>query len=135
MAHVARASTAGAPALLSTHHFLIGCAPIKNARDSPENNVLDISNRLKKCEFQRAFFTRFALQESPFASDVSRFAIHQSLLTNHALFIASRQNIKNRANPHTTNEKTFSNRHFFAHFGAAPHQSRLTNRNISTRYK
>ena len=54
-----------------------------------------------------------------------------------AILIASRQNIKNRANPLTTNEKTFSNRWFFGHFGAnaAPHQSQLTNRVISIRYK
>jgi len=35
---------------------------------------------------------------------------HQSLLTNHAFLIASRQNIKNPANPLTINENTFSNR-------------------------
>ena len=40
----------------------------------------------------------------------SRFTTHQSLLTTHAFLIASRQNIKNRANSLTTNEKTFFNR-------------------------
>ena len=47
MVHAARASTASAPAPLSTRHFLIGHAAIKNARNSPENNVLHFSNRLK----------------------------------------------------------------------------------------
>jgi hypothetical protein len=32
---------------LPTRHFLIGCAAIKNARNSPENNALYFSNRLK----------------------------------------------------------------------------------------
>ena len=42
-----------------------------------------------------------------------------------AILIASRQNIKNRANSLTTNEKTFSNRYFFGRFGSCttPHQS------------
>ena len=40
----------------------------------------------------------------------SRFTTYQSLLTTHAFLIASRQNIKNRANSLTTNEKTFLNR-------------------------
>ena len=35
---------------------------------------------------------------------------HQSLLANPAFLIASRQNIKNRPNSLTINEKTFSNR-------------------------
>jgi len=47
MVYAARASTASAPAPLSTRHFLIGHAAIKNARNSPENNALHFSNRLK----------------------------------------------------------------------------------------
>ena len=39
-----------------------------------------------------------------------RFAGHQSLLTDRAFLIASRQIIRNRANSLITNEKTFSNR-------------------------
>jgi hypothetical protein len=35
------------PAPLSTRHFLIGHAAIRNARNSPENNALHFSNRLK----------------------------------------------------------------------------------------
>jgi hypothetical protein len=77
-------------------------------------------------------------------------AFRASQLTDHDSKISHRQlastlpaisnrysNIRNRANPLTTNEKTFSNRYFFPHFGAraAPHQSRPTNRAISIRYK
>jgi len=46
--------------------------------------------------------------------------------------IATR-NIRKQANPLTTNEKTFSNRYYFCHFGAsaAPQHSpsRISNRN------
>jgi|HubBroStandDraft_1064217.scaffolds.fasta_scaffold06627_1 hypothetical protein len=44
MVRAALASKASAPAPLSARHFLIGCAPIKNAGNSPENNALDFSN-------------------------------------------------------------------------------------------
>jgi hypothetical protein len=36
--------------------------------------------------------------------------------------IATR-NIRKQANPLTTNEKTFSNRYYFCHFGRAPHRN------------
>jgi hypothetical protein len=76
MVHAARASIASAPAPPSTRHFLIGCPPIKNVPSFPENNALNFSNRLKNREFQRAFFIRFAPQES-------RVAGRGSPLTNH----------------------------------------------------
>jgi hypothetical protein len=47
MVHAARASTASARGPLPTRRFLIGCAAIKNARNSPETNALHFSNRLK----------------------------------------------------------------------------------------
>jgi hypothetical protein len=83
----------------STHHreFLIDTPAIRNARNSPENNMLIFSNRLKSACL-RAHFAPLA-----------------SLLSNRfsplAIFlIASGSNIKNRPNSLTTNEKTFSNR-------------------------
>jgi hypothetical protein len=93
MVHAARASIASAPAPRSTRHFLIGCPPIKNVRNFPENNALNFSNRLKNSEFQRAFFIRFAPKnhESRVAGHGSRFTTHQSLLTDPAFLIASRQ--------------------------------------------
>jgi hypothetical protein len=47
MVNAARTSIASAPAPPSTRHFLIGRTAIRNARNSPENNALDFSNRLK----------------------------------------------------------------------------------------
>src|SRR5271156_628316 len=86
--------------------------------------------------FACTFFTRFAPQESPFPSHASRFAVHESPIAAHQSRISNRYPIiRYRANSLTTNEKIFSNRYFFAHFGAAPHQSRPTNRTISIQYK
>jgi hypothetical protein len=77
------ASTAPAP--LSTRHFLIGCAAIKNARNSPENNALRFSNRLKtaNCSARFSRVLRSNNHESRVAGHGSRFTTHQSLLTNH----------------------------------------------------
>ena len=47
------ASTAPVP--LSTRHFLIGHAAINNARNSPENNALHFSNRLKTANCSARF--------------------------------------------------------------------------------
>jgi hypothetical protein len=53
---------------------------------------------------------RFSGHELQSTGSGSRFTTHQPLLSTHAFLIASRQNIKNRANSLTTNEKTFLNR-------------------------
>jgi hypothetical protein len=79
-----RASTASAPAPLHIRHFLIGCAPIKNARNSTENNALNFSNRLKNA----CFGARFSQVLRP-GHHGSRFTNHQSLLTNHAFLIVT----------------------------------------------
>src|SRR5271168_3110888 len=112
MVHAARAATPSARGPLPTRHFLIGHAPIKNARNSPEYNALYFSNRPKTPSLRAPFsrVSRHNNHESPVAGHGPRFAARQSLPTNHAFLIASRQNIKNRANPLTTNEKIFSNR-------------------------
>jgi hypothetical protein len=96
MVHAARASTASAPAPLPTHHFLIGHAAIKNARNSPENNALDFSNRLKTAICSARFSQVLRPRESRFTGRGSRFITHQSRLTNHAFLIASQRNIRNR---------------------------------------
>ena len=96
MVHAARASTASAPAPLPARHFLIGHAAIKNARNSPENNALNFSNRLKTANCSARFSRVFRPQnhDSAVAGHGSRFTPHQSLLTNHAFLIASRQILK-----------------------------------------
>ena len=55
MVNAARTSIASAPAPPSTRHFLIGCAAIRNARNSPENNALHFSNRLKTANCSARF--------------------------------------------------------------------------------
>ena len=83
---------------LPTRHFLIGRTAIKNARNSPENNALDFSNRLKtaNCSARFSRVLRSSNHESRVARHESRFTAHQSLLTDHASLIASERNIKNR---------------------------------------
>jgi hypothetical protein len=91
MIHAARASTASARAPLPTCHFLIGSAAIKNARNSPENNALHFSNRLKtaNCSARFSRVLHPENHESPVAGHGSRFTTHQSRLTNHAFPIAT----------------------------------------------
>src|SRR5271156_3546870 len=98
MVHAARTATPSAPAPLPTRHFLIGQAPIKNARNSPEYNALYFSNRLKTaiCSARFSQVLRPQNHESPVAGHGSRFTAHQPLLTDHAFLIASHPNIKNR---------------------------------------
>jgi hypothetical protein len=98
MVHAARASTASAPGPLPTRHFLIPRSGIKNARNSPENNALHFSNRLKTaiCSARFSHVLRSRNHQSRIAGDVSPSTNHQSPLTNHAFLIASPQNIKNR---------------------------------------
>jgi hypothetical protein len=90
------ASTSPDP--LSTRQFLIGCAAIKNARNSPETNTLYFSNRLKTaiCSARFSPVLRSNNHESRVARHESRFTTHQSLLSNHAFLIASERNIENR---------------------------------------
>jgi hypothetical protein len=90
------ASTAPAP--FSTRHFLLPRSGIKNARNSPENNALNFSNRLKtaNCSARFSRVLRPQNHDSPVARRESRSTTHQSRLTDHAFLIASRPNIKNR---------------------------------------
>jgi hypothetical protein len=98
MVHAARVSTVRAPAPPSTRHFLIPRSRIKNARNSPENNALNFSNRLKtaNCSARFSHDSRSRNYHSRVTHRASRFTNHKSLLTNHAFLIASPQNIKNR---------------------------------------
>src|SRR5271156_34276 len=96
MVHAARAATPSAPAPLPTRHFLIGRAAIKKARNFPEYNALYFSNRLKtaNCSARFSRVLRPKNHDSPVARHRSRFTTHQSLPTNHAFLIASRQILK-----------------------------------------
>jgi hypothetical protein len=75
------ASTSPDP--LSTRQFLIGCAAIKNARNSPENNALHFSNRLKTANCSASFscVLRSNNHDSRVARHGSRFTTHQSPIT------------------------------------------------------
>jgi hypothetical protein len=86
MVHAARASTASTPAPLSTRHFLIGHAAIKNVRNSPENNALHFSNQLKTaiCSARFSRVWRSRNHQSRIAGHASPSTNHQSPLTNHA---------------------------------------------------
>jgi hypothetical protein len=119
MVHAARASTASARGPLPTRHFLIGHAAIKNARNSPENNALDFSNRLKTaiCSARFSHVLRSRNHQSRIAEHVSPSTNHQSPLTNHAFLF-------NTNKPHRitilmrpllkTKEKQFSIQYKFA---------------------
>jgi hypothetical protein len=119
MVHAARASTASARGPLSARDFLIGSAAIKNARNSPENNALHFSNRLKtaNCSARFSRVLHPENHESPVAGHGSRFTPHQSLFTNHAFLFDT-----NNANKIIilvrallkTKEKQFSIRYKFA---------------------
>jgi len=109
MVHASRASTASAPAPFSARHFLIGRSAIKNARNSPEINALDFSNRpIKAC--LRAPFPRVSRPKYHHLPETYRGSLitnHQSLLTNHAFLIASRQILKIRLTPTQQTRKLF----------------------------
>jgi hypothetical protein len=109
MVHAARASTASTPPPLPSHHFLIGHAAIKNARNSPENNALNFSNRLKTaiCSARFSHVSRPQNHDSPVTHHASRFTNHQSLLNNHAFLIASRQILKIGLTPSQSMRKHF----------------------------
>jgi hypothetical protein len=98
MVDAARTSIASARGPLPTRQFLIGRTAIKNARNSPENNALNFSNRLKtaNCSARFSRVLRAKHQRSPVAHHASRFTTHQSLLSDRAFLIASERNIKNR---------------------------------------
>ncbi len=85
------ASMGSAPAPLSPRHFLIGSAAIKSARNSPENNALNFSNRLKSanCSAHFSHVLRSKNHHSSVTHHGSRFSTHPPLLTNHALLIAT----------------------------------------------
>jgi hypothetical protein len=123
--HAARAYTAGTPAPLPARYFLIGCAAIKNARNSPETNALHFSNRLKtaNCSARFSRVLRSQNHESPVAPHGSPFTTYQSRLANHAVLIASRQILRIKL---TRSQQT--RKHFLiASFSAAsPPAPRLT---------
>jgi hypothetical protein len=91
MVHAARAATASAPAPLSSRHFLIGVDAIKNARNSPENNALNFSNRPAIACLHAPFshVPRSKHHHSPVKHCASRFTNHQSLVDNRATLIAT----------------------------------------------
>jgi hypothetical protein len=109
MVHAARASAARARGPLSTRHSLIDGAAIRNARNSPENNRLNFSNRLKNASFSARFsrVLRSRNHHSRLTHRASRFTKHQSLLTNHAFLIASRQILKIDLTPSQQTRKHF----------------------------
>ena len=82
----------------SRRHSLIDVTAIRNARNSPENNQLNFSNRLKNaCSGAHS-----APKKSPITTQNSVIAIsHPPLFPT--FLIASRQIIKNRSNPFTIN--------------------------------
>jgi hypothetical protein len=86
------------PAPLSTRDFLFGRSAIKNARNPPENNALNFSNRLKtaSCSARFSQVLRSRNHHSRVTHRASRFTNHHSPLTNHAFLIASHPNIKKR---------------------------------------
>ena len=92
MVHAARASTASAPAPLPTRHFLIPRSGSKSARNSPENNALNFSNRLKtaNCSARFSHVLRSRIHHSPVTHHVSRFTTHQSPITTHQSRISNR---------------------------------------------
>src|SRR5271170_8483781 len=84
MVHAARTATPSTPAPPPTRHFLIGRAPIKNTRNSPEYNALYFSNRLKTPCFSgpsaRVFRSKY--HQSPATHRASRVTNHPSPRTN-----------------------------------------------------
>jgi hypothetical protein len=106
MVHAARASTATAPAPLSPRHPLIDVTAIRNARNYPENNALNFSNRPKNARSA----AHSAPQKSPITTQKPAIVSAPAPFPTRHFLIASHQNIKNRANPLKTNEKIFSNR-------------------------
>jgi hypothetical protein len=96
MVHAARASAARATAPPSTRHLLIGSTAIKIARNSPENNALNFSNRSKRASLRPPFshVLRPEIHDSRGTHHASRSTNHQPLLTNHAFLIATRPELK-----------------------------------------
>src|SRR5271156_5624350 len=127
MVQAARAPTPSAPAASPTRHFLIGHAPIKNARNSPEYNALYFSNRLKtaNCSARFSRVLRSKNHDSPVARHRSRFTTHQSLPTNHAFLIASRQILEIELTPSQQTRKYFLIASFSASLAPAPHLASL----------
>ena len=120
MVHASRASTASAPAPFSARHFLIGRSAIKNARNSPEINALDFSNRpIKAC--LRAPFPRVSRPKYHHLPETYRGSLitnHQSLLTNHAFLFntnKAQKNIIRMRAPLKTKDKQFSIQYKFAY--------------------
>jgi hypothetical protein len=91
MVHAARATTASATAPPSPRHLLINVTAIRIARNSPENNTLNFSNRPENACFgaRPSRVSRTRHHESPVAGCGSRFTNHQSPPTNHAMLIAT----------------------------------------------
>ena len=82
----ARGVNAGAHCASAQRAILIGHAAIRIARNSPENNTLHFSNRLKNPHLHARFsrVSRSKTHHSRVTHRAARFTNHQSLLTNHA---------------------------------------------------
>jgi hypothetical protein len=143
MVHAARASAPRATAPPSARHILIGSAAIKIARNSPENNTLNFSNRSKRAcesrvgaihpENQQSRFEGSAPQarfshvlrsrnhDSPETYHAARFTHHQSPLTNHAFLIATRPELEINLTHSQQTRKPFLIATFSAISAPAPH--------------
>jgi hypothetical protein len=98
MLHAARASAPRAAAPPSPRQFLIDTSAIKIARNSPENNTLNFSNRSKIASLPAplAHVLHSKNHDSPVTYHRSRFTNHQSLLTSHAFLIATFSGLSRR---------------------------------------
>ena len=116
MLHAARASTASAPAPLPTRHFLINYAAIRNARNSPEINLLTFSNQPKNARFG----ARCALHNSPITTQKSATASSHPLFPP---FLIATQILDIELTPSQQMRKHFLIAAFFANLPRAPHRT------------
>jgi hypothetical protein len=109
MVHAANAKAARATAPPSTRHFLIARAAIKIARNSPENNALNFSNRPKRACLPPPLShgVRSKNHDSPLTHHAARFTTHQSLLTTHAFLIANDQLLETELTPSAPTQSAF----------------------------
>jgi hypothetical protein len=115
MVHAARASAPRAATPPSTRQFLIGRTAIRIARNSPENNALNFSNRSKIA----CFGAHFAAHNRPFTTQES------VVLRSHPDFpqflIATRPGLEIELTPSQQTRKHFLIASFSAISAAAPH--------------
>jgi seryl-tRNA synthetase len=113
MVHAAHASTASAPAPLSTRYFLIDDTAIRNARNSPENNALNFSNRLRNA----CFGARIAPHNSPVTAQRSAIA---SPHPHSPQFLIATQILDIERTPSQQTRKHFLIATFFGNLAPAP---------------